>query len=129
MLLISSAAGKLLITGDIESPVERYLTASDPRMLDADIVLIPHHGSASSSTPAFVEAVSPAYALASTGYRNRYGFPKPEVVSRWQAAGAVVLDTAETGAISFTLKPGEGIAGPQTERERARRYWHHRPAQ
>ncbi|VAX07253.1 DNA internalization-related competence protein ComEC/Rec2 [hydrothermal vent metagenome] len=123
VLLVENAAGRILLPGDIEKEVEAWLVQNAPKHLAADLVQVPHHGSMTSSTTAFVQAVSPEYALVPVGYRNRYRFPRPEVVRRWQAEGATVLETSEHGAISFRLHPNEGISGPHIYRESARRYW------
>ena len=123
VLRVSNVAGSLLITGDIESEAEQSLLACCLEKLKADLVTIPHHGSKTSSTLAFVNAVDARYALSSTGYRNRYGFPKSEVLSRLKAAGAEVLDTASSGAIRFDFFATRGVAGPVEYRKTLRRYW------
>lgn len=87
VVLVKAGAHRLLLTGDIEGAAERALLEGRKSDLGADLVTIPHHGSLTSSGAEFVEAVSPEYALASAGYRNRYGFPKSEVVDRWHSGG------------------------------------------
>jgi competence protein ComEC len=68
--------------------------------------------------------VQPRLAVFSTGHRNRFGFPKPDVVARWRAHGAEVLDTQSAGAITLELGP-RGLTGPpRRERPVRRRYWH-----
>ena len=123
VLLVESAAGRILLTADIEKEVESWLLNNVPEQLAADIVQVPHHGSKTSSTRGFVSAVSPDYALVSAGYRNRYRFPRPEIVQRWKAVNAVLLNTAEQGAIRYRLHPTEGIVGPNSYRIDAKRYW------
>ncbi|MCU7916184.1 MAG: hypothetical protein KZQ65_09900 [Candidatus Thiodiazotropha sp. (ex Gloverina cf. vestifex)] len=91
--------------------------------LKAQIVVAPHHGSKSSSGNAFVSAVDPEWVLFSTGYRNRYGFPKPEIVARWRAMGAEVLDSAEEGAIQLHLKKNHISAKPLLYRRINAHYW------
>jgi len=90
-----------LFTGDIEAPGERTLIASSNAAgaLRSTVLKVPHHGSATSSTDAFVRAVDPALAVISLGYLNRYGFPSPAVVDRYRALGARVARTDETGEI------------------------------
>ena len=124
VLLVENTAGRILLTADIEKEAEAWLLNNMPEQLAADIVQVPHHGSKSSSTYNFVKAVSPGYALVAAGYRNRYHFPRPEVVQRWQAAGAELLNTANQGAIRYRLHPVEGIVGPESYRMDAKRYWH-----
>jgi len=123
VLLVENSAGRILLTADIEKEAESWLLNNMPEQLTADIVQVPHHGSRSSSTPDFVTAVSANYALVPAGYRNRYRFPRPEVVQRWQAAGAVLLNTANLGAIRYRLHPVEGIVGPESYRMDAKHYW------
>jgi competence protein ComEC len=124
VLRIESADGRaLLLPGDIERTVEAALLASRPQRLAAQVVVAPHHGSRTSSTPAFVSAVDPEYALFAVGYRNRFGFPKPDVVDRYRAVGATVLDTAQSGAITIRLAAGRRVAVTGC-RSTARRYWH-----
>jgi len=98
----------VLFTGDIEAAGERALLARMPAaMLAATVLKAPHHGSRTSSSSAFVAAVRPQVAVLSLGYRNRFGFPAPEVVERYIAAGARVLRTDRSGAVSVDL--GEGL--------------------
>ena len=96
VLLVSAGGRRLLLPGDIEQNGERELLGHLPRV---DIVVVPHHGSRSSSSEPFVATTQPGWALVSAGYRNRWGFPRPEIVDRWEAAGAAVLTTAEGGAL------------------------------
>jgi competence protein ComEC len=127
VLLIRSEAGTFLITGDIESAAERRLLACCREELSADIVTVPHHGSSTSSTSAFVAAVNADYALISNGYLNRYGFPRPSVSGRWLSSGAQLVDTAGSGAIQFRILPEAGIVGPIRYREQGRHYWTYPP--
>lgn len=112
----------LLLTGDIEMSVEAALLEQGS-IGPADAVVVPHHGSRTSSGKDFVAAVRPNLAIASAGYRNRWGFPKRDVVRRWEHAGAQLLETATSGAIGQRLCR-EGGTGPiRLERRDARRYW------
>ena len=120
---VSNASWSLLLTGDVEREGERSLLALAAPRLAADILVAPHHGSNTSSTPAFVEAVKPAWVLFSTGYGNRYDFPRAPVVQRWRAAGAETLNSAETGAVSFFLPVGRVAPVIVKESQRGRRYW------
>lgn len=90
---------RLLFPGDMQRQVERKVTA---KLQAFDVLLMPHHGSKTSSTKAFVQAVQPDIVIAQTGYRNHYGFPKAEVVARYVAVGSEVLNTAE-GAVSLSF--------------------------
>ncbi|HHH38222.1 MAG TPA: DNA internalization-related competence protein ComEC/Rec2, partial [Sedimenticola sp.] len=128
VLQVEAGGVQLLLTGDIEAPAERALMASAPERLHSRLLLVPHHGSGSSSTSAFVAATAPEYALISAGYRNRYHFPKPSVVARWRRQGARVLNTASSGALLFRITPHAGILPPERYRCRSGRYWNDRPA-
>jgi competence protein ComEC len=127
VLRVETAAGRvLLLPGDIERGVEQKLLQSRRQQLAADIVVAPHHGSRTSSTPAFVQAVNPVYALFPVGYRNRFGFPRPEVLDRYRAVGARIFNTADSGAIQIRLGV-DGRMAVDEHRLRERRYWHSKP--
>lgn len=123
VLLVESPGGRILLTGDIEREAEAALLATAPADLAADLVVVPHHGSRTSSTLPFVRAVSARWALVSSGYRNRYGFPLEEVVGRWRSQGGQVFNTAQGGALTLRLGGKAPSDGPQAYRKRARRYW------
>lgn len=89
---------KILFTGDIEAATERRLLARGEG-LTAQVLKVPHHGSRGSSSPAFLDAVSPRVAVVSAGYRNRFGFPSAQVLSRLRERGVVVFRTDLDGAI------------------------------
>lgn len=121
VLLVRSAAGSALLAGDVEAAAESEIV--DNGLPRATVLIVPHHGSRTSSTSTFVAASRPALALVSAGYRNRWGLPRREVVERWRAAGARVLTTADSGAIEVTF----ATARPPLAREHRqtrRRYWH-----
>jgi competence protein ComEC len=101
VLRISLGNRSLLLTGDIEKPTETALAAMHPS-LRADVVKVPHHGSRTSSTDAFVLAAKPAFAIISVGRTSMFGHPHKEVVDRWQASGAAVLTTGHSGTITVT---------------------------
>ena len=124
VLKITAGDQAVLLTGDIEKAAEQRLLQQTDDDLHADILVAPHHGSNTSSTPAFIRAVDPAYVLFPVGYRNRYGFPRPAVVQRYQQAGVQMLDSAGAGAIHFDL--GQGTLQPVRYRQLVRRYWHDR---
>ena len=87
-----------LFPGDVETAGEEAAVRGGG--LSADIVKVPHHGSRTSSSPAFVAAVRPRFAVVSVGAMNRFGFPRPETLERWRASGAEVLRT-DQGAVRF----------------------------
>jgi competence protein ComEC len=120
---VSAGSHGLLLTGDIEAESERELIQGGAQ-LASNIVVVPHHGSMTSSTVPFINSVRPDFAVVSAGYGNRWGFPKPRVVERWQAAGADVLSTTSSGAVYFRVCATDGVVAVGQERERRRRFWH-----
>lgn len=118
-----TAGVSALLPGDIEAPAEHVLVENRGESLRADILVAPHHGSNTSSTESFLEAVQPRFVLFPTGYRNRYGFPKEPVIERYQEIKARMYDTARHGALTFVLSKRE-LAPPQVWRDEYRRYWH-----
>jgi competence protein ComEC len=116
----------LLLTGDVGATIERRLLTRFGDGLRATVVQVPHHGSRSSSDPGFVAAVRPRLALFSTGHRNRYGFPRPDVVARWRDTGAAVLDTQDVGAVELALGSDGLVGAVRLARPDQRRYWHAR---
>ena len=123
VLRITTAAGSILLPADIEKDAERTLLDTQPETLPARILVAPHHGSKTSSTQDFVDAVHPEYVLFPVGYHNRYGHPKADVVARYQALNAQMFDSAQHGAITFKLGTKE-LARPDTYRQSGRKYWH-----
>lgn len=119
----SAGGGHLLLTGDIERAAEEALLRQGADRLRANVVTVPHHGSATSSGERFVSAVGAEYALVSAGYRNRYGFPRPEVMARWQSAGTRLVNTARAGAIHLRLMADGSVRGPFLQRQVNARYW------
>ena len=112
----------LLLSGDIEQAAERSLLQRHGAGLKSDVLVVPHHGSRTSSTRAFIRAVSPDIAILPVGYRNRFGLPNRDVVARYREHGAVLLSTAESGAVRISAT-GAGITMTE-HREKQRRFWH-----
>jgi competence protein ComEC len=123
---IDSDHGSVLLTGDLEARGELDLVRRDVGALKADVLLVPHHGSLTSSTPAFIAAVAPAIAVYTPGYRNRFGHPRPAVVERYEKAGIRTFRTDYDGALTFTFAPNVSKL-PRVERENDRRYWRDAP--
>lgn len=105
VLRVSSAYGTALLPGDIGEVVERRLLR-EPAQVQADVVVVAHHGSAGSSSPGFVAATGARLALVGAGHGNRFGHPRPQVVERWRGQGAEVLATPASGAIRVWLDAG-----------------------
>ena len=125
ILRISNAAGAALLTGDIEHDIEAQLLKASPEKLKAEVMLVPHHGSKTSSTDAFIAAVSPAYALLPAGYRNRYRLPAAEISQRYLAAGAKLLISGQEGTVSLVFSEQSGIRLDSRHRRDQHHYWNH----
>jgi competence protein ComEC len=120
VLQISTAGGAMLLTGDIERAAENALLLNFTK-LRSDVLLIPHHGSRTSSSEPFIAAVAPRWAIVAAGYRNRFGHPSAEVLERYRAAGAGVWRTDLDGAVHVVLSSeGTRMTG---ERALRARYW------
>jgi competence protein ComEC len=122
VLRVVAAGRAALLAGDIEQTQELQLVAAGTA-LRADVLLVPHHGSRTSSTPAFLRAVAPRFALVQAGYRNRFGHPAPDVVRRLQAHGAVVVRSPACGAAQWRSEVPDRVACARAQQPR---YWHHR---
>lgn len=103
VLSVTANGRHLLLVGDIEAPAEEWLLRHRRRELGTDVLVAPHHGSQTSSTPAFVRAVHPRRVIFASGFYNRYHFPAAEVVRRYKGIDAKTLNTAEAGAISVRV--------------------------
>lgn len=119
VLQVRSAHGTVLFTGDIGAVVEQGLVKRSRAALQADVVLVAHHGSGGSSTRGFIAATGARLAVVSAGHANRFGHPRADVRARWQESGAELLDTAHSGALRVWL----GQGGIQL---RERRIWRSR---
>lgn len=98
VLLVTLGERRVLLTGDIEAHAEEWLTTSGID-LRADVLVVPHHGSNTSSTPTFIDAVAPTLAIVSSGANNPHGHPHPAVSGRYEAVGVPLLRTDEHGSI------------------------------
>src|SRR5690606_291418 len=125
VLRITTAHGTVLLTGDIGEVIERDLVRRagvDPAAsVQAEVVAIAHHGSASASDPRFIAATGARLALVSSGHGNRFDHPRAEVIDRWHDAGAETRDTAEGGAITVRLDADRPRA--ETRRRAHPRLW------
>jgi competence protein ComEC len=101
VMKIEYGARSFLMTGDIERPTESNLVASGCDGIRVDVVKVPHHGSRTSSTDAFVDCTRPSIAVISVGRRSRFGHPHADVLERWQAAGVEIMKTGESGTITI----------------------------
>lgn len=126
VLRISTHQHSAMLVGDIEQAQEARLVAEQSAhggVLQSDVLLVPHHGSKTSSSAAFLDAVQPRLAIVQAGYRNRFAHPAPVVMARYQVRGIPTLDSAHCGAASWSsTRPGD----IRCQRQEAMRYWHHR---
>ena len=123
VLRVVDAQGRsLLLTGDIEAPQEAALLQRHGAALASTLLLVPHHGSRTSSTPGFLDTVRPELALVQAGYRSRFGHPAADVMQRYEARGIEVVRSDRCGAWLWQ----DGAA--TCTRELRRRYWHWVPA-
>lgn len=128
VLRIGNGKASVLLAGDIEVAQEQALlqagspSAGPSGLAPVDVLLVPHHGSQTSSSTAFLQALQPRFALVQAGYRNRFGHPAASVVSRYQAQGIALVESSRCGAAIWRSDVPDEV---QCERVRARRYWHH----
>ncbi len=121
VLKINEKNGSILLTGDIEIEAEEVLLQASGGLLKSDVMVVPHHGSKTSSHDEFLDKVSPRLAIISAGYRNRYRHPSQKIVKRYQKRKIKLLNTAESGAITVSF----GVNGPVVSRYRQKRqrFW------
>ena len=115
VLLIETSSARVLLAGDIEKTVE-YTLVVPP----VDVLIVPHHGSATSSTDEFVAMLRPRFAVVSAGWNNRFGHPHPTVLERYQDRGAHIVSTAVSGALRWRSDRADEIVA---ERCRSSPYW------
>ncbi len=125
VLRVSGRGGSLLLAGDVEAAAEAAMLSRLGRdALASSVIVSAHHGSRSSSSPAFVDAVLPEAVIHSSGYRNPFGHPHAGVWARWSEAGARNWRTDSQGAIRVEVAAtGVEIASQRALRPR---YWHGR---
>jgi competence protein ComEC len=124
VLRVAVAGHVMMLTADIEKPQEAALVERTPDALSADVLLVPHHGSNTSSTDRFLDAVHPRLAIVQAGYLNRFGHPRANVLARYDAHAIPVLRNDRNGAIIVTMS-GHGI-DVERYRDSHRRYWYWR---
>ncbi len=124
VLRVSAGGASVLLTGDIEKAQEAALVAEHPAALASTVLIVPHHGSRTSSTPSFLAAVKPEVAVVQAGYRNRYGHPAPVVMQRYARLGVLVHTSAQCGA--WRWRSSMPARQGRCARDERRRYWHWR---
>jgi competence protein ComEC len=126
VLKVTAGTQSVLLTADIEAKSEHSIIANMPEKLPATVMLVPHHGSRTSSTLEFIRAINPQIAIIPVGYLNQYGHPKPDIVERYKRENILLLDTVKQGAISFILnkKSNDSSVDIHAYRQENQRYWH-----
>jgi competence protein ComEC len=119
VLLVAGRHHAALLPGDVGVAQERLFAAILPTL---DLVIAPHHGSATSSGEALVRAADAVHVVAQVGYANRFKHPAASVQRRWRRAGATFWRTDQHGAV-IAQSRSAGLA-VRAQREHARRYWH-----
>jgi competence protein ComEC len=117
-----SASQSALLTGDIETAQEQALLGLHQGQLAATMLLVPHHGSKTSSSEAFINAVNPNVAIVQAGYRNRFSHPRPEVMARYAERKIQTLQSSSCGAAKWTSDQPTKVT---CQRQFAPRYWQH----
>lgn len=121
VIRVEAGGHSALLAADIERLSEMNL-AERGVLGPVDVLVVPHHGSKTSSTSEFLSAVRPRLAIIPVGHRNRYGHPHAEVLARYRGMGIPVVRTDREGAVSVVM--GEGDFDVETVRRTERRYWH-----
>ena len=122
VLRVQAAGASALLPGDIGRHVEARLARLPASEVSADVLLVPHHGSDTSSSLDFIAAVRPRIGLVAVGQGNRFALPRPRVLDRYDRYRVPLLDTARSGAIHLRLGP-DGVQVRQRMRQDRRRYW------
>lgn len=112
VLQVSNRTGRILLTGDIEALAEAYLVNNYREQLKSEILVIPHHGSKTSSTKAFIQEVSPLFAIISAGFDNRYHFPHQKTLETLASVQAKVQNTMNCGMVTVKLSKDKPITAP-----------------
>ena len=121
VLKIQSEYGAVLLTGDIEEAAESWLVKNYGNNLKANVLIAPHHGSKTSSTAGFLQAIQPDYVLISAGYRNQFGHPHTDVLLRYENIKTKWLNSAGSGAITVSVIDNAWVV--RLLRETESKYW------
>lgn len=128
VLKISNANSGFLMAGDIERKAETQMLKLASTKIAADILLVPHHGSNTSSSPAWLEMINPQVAIVSAGYKNRFSHPTQKILQRYQQRGIEVINTAQAGMIQLKFGAVNEKPAIQVKQQRkvSTHYWNHR---
>ncbi|MFM2084960.1 MAG: hypothetical protein RLY95_1778 [Pseudomonadota bacterium] len=123
VLKVTSQSGaSALLTADIETPQEQALLGLQANLLPSTVLLVPHHGSKTSSSEAFLDAVKPKLAIVQAGYRNRFAHPRPEVMARYVERKIQTVQSSSCGAAKWTSDLPDLVT---CQRQTDTRYWRH----
>ncbi|MFV0681590.1 DNA internalization-related competence protein ComEC/Rec2 [Ottowia sp.] len=120
----ADTGASVLLMGDLEAAQERLLALDLAQAPPVDVLLVPHHGSRTSSSAALLQAARPRWGWVQAGYRNRFGHPAISVTARYSAHGVRLLDSPACGAMHWHSARPDVV---RCERQQARRYWWHQP--
>jgi competence protein ComEC len=123
VLRIDAGGRSILLTGDISKNAEQQLLALQGPRLASEIIVVPHHGSKTSSSATFLQAVKPKLALVSSGFQNRFRHPNHQVIQRYHIQGAQVVNSVDSGWAELESGPS-GWRWLNRARVEGRRYWH-----
>lgn len=126
VLRVSTLSNSLLLSADIEKRAEKHLVQEYAQKLESRYLVVPHHGSKTSSSQPFLDAVKPEYALIPVGFRNRYRMPHSTVLERYNAMGIKVLKTSKSGAITVRFDEKNTSHEPLEYRKKVQKYWNSR---
>ena len=126
VLQVTSASGNLLLTGDIQKEIELALVEKYARQLKSNVLVVPHHGSKTSSSAGFIAAVQPELTIFTAGYLNRFQHPRTEVLTRYEQAGSRILRSDYDGAVTlnFAADDKTGVVTAGSWRKQNKHYWH-----
>ena len=113
---------QIIMPGDIPTAIEMSLIADQQIKAPVDLLLAPHHGSNSSSSPSFIDALSPKAVFFTTKLDNQFGHPHPSVISRYQRRGSQLWDTGLFGGISVIVRPNSKLS-IKPQRQTFSPYW------
>ena len=123
VLKVTSQSGaSALLTADIETPQEQALLGLQTNLLPSTVLLVPHHGSKTSSSEAFLDAVNPKIAIVQAGYRNRFAHPRPEVMERYAERKIQTVQSSSCGAAKWASDLPDKVT---CQRQTDTRYWRH----
>lgn len=121
VLQVTARGGRLIVAGDVELEAERLLAAHG--LEPAELLFAPHHGSNTSSSRRFIEAVRPRFVIAMAGFGNRYGHPHPAVVGRYRQLGAQIWVTGRDGALTWRSHEPDRMRAARLERRMPWSWW------